>query len=72
MNQMHAKKADDGRIYLPYEEGRRRLMNLEKKYRKIMVGLHKYMREKNDIQIIAVLKYKQNKALHSLPNETEK
>ena len=43
MNWMLAKKADVDRIYLPCQEGRRSLMNLEKEYKATMVGLHKYM-----------------------------
>ena len=43
MNQMLAKKADVDRIYLPCQEGGRSLMNLEKEYKATMVGLHKYM-----------------------------
>ena len=48
MNQMLAKKADVDRIYLPCLEGGRSLMNLEIEYKATMVGLHKYMTDKND------------------------
>ena len=51
MNQMLAKKADVDRIYLPCQEGGRSLMNLEKEYKATMVGLHKYMMNKEDPQI---------------------
>ena len=57
MNQMLAKKADVDRIYLPCQEGRRLLMNLEKEYKATMVGLHKYMMNKEDPQIQAVLRH---------------
>ena len=33
MNQVLAKKADVDRIYLPYQEGGRELMNLGKEYK---------------------------------------
>ena len=37
MNQVLAKKADVDRIYLPYQEGGRGLMNLEKEYKATMI-----------------------------------
>ena len=40
MNQMLAKKADVDRIHLPYKEGERGLMNLEKEYKAAMVVLY--------------------------------
>ena len=39
MNQMLAKMADVDRIYLPYQEGGRSLMNLEKEYKATTIGL---------------------------------
>ena len=71
MNQMLAKKADVDRIYLPCQEGGRSLMNLEKEYKATMVGLHKYMMNKEDPQIKAVLRHQTAKALHSIPKEAE-
>ena len=55
MNWMLAKKADVDRIYLPCQEGRRSLMNLEKEYKATMIGLQTYMTNKDDVQIQAVL-----------------
>ena len=69
---MLAKKADIDRIYLPCLEGGRSLMNLETEYKATMIGLHKYMTSKNDIQIQAVLRHHNSKALHSVPKEAEK
>ena len=46
-------------------------MNLENSTRATMVRVHMYLIEKNDIQITALLKHQQNKALHSLPTEAE-
>ena len=69
MNQMLAKKADVDRIYLPYQEGGRSLMNLEKEYKATMVGL--YMMNKEDPQIQVVLRHQTAKALHSIPKEDE-
>ena len=43
MNRMLSRKADVDRIYLPYLEGGRCLMSLEKKYKATMIGIHKYM-----------------------------
>ena len=40
MNQMLAKKADVERIYLPYQDDGRGLMNLEKEYKAKMVVIH--------------------------------
>ena len=57
MNWLHAKKADADRIYLPYQEGERGLMNIEKEYKAIIVGLHKYLKEKNDIQVATLFKH---------------
>ena len=57
MNWMLAKKADVDRIYLPCQEGGRSLMNLEKEYKATMVGLHKYMMNKEDSQIQDVLRH---------------
>ena len=71
MTQMLAKKADVDRIYLPYQEGGRSLMNLEKEYKATMVELHKYMMNKEDSQIQAVLRHHTSKALHSIPKEAE-
>ena len=68
---MLAKKADVVRIYLPCQEGGRSLMNLEKEYKATMVGLHKYMMNKEDSQIQAVLRHHTGKALHSIPKEAE-
>ena len=72
MNQMLAKKADVDRIYLPCPEGRRSLMNLEKEYKATMIGLQTYMTNKDDVQIQAVLRHQNSKALHSVPKEAEK
>ena len=71
MNWMLAKKADVDRIYLQCQEGGRSLMNLEKKYKATMVGLHKYMINKEDSQIQTVLRHHTGKALHSIPKEAE-
>ena len=71
MNRMLAKKADVDRIYLLCQEGGRSLMNLEKEYKATMVGLHKYMMNKEDSQIQAVLRHLTGKALHSIPKEAE-
>ena len=71
MNMMHAKKADVDRIYLPCQEGGRSLMNLEKEYKATMVGLQKYMMNKEDSQIQAVLRHHIGNALHSIPKEAE-
>ena len=57
MNQILAKKADVDTIFLPCPEGGRSLMNLEKKYKATMVGLHKYMMKKEDSWIQAVLRH---------------
>ena len=46
-------------------------MNLEKEYKATMVGLHKYMMNKEDPQIKAVLRHQTAKALHSIPKESE-
>ena len=46
-------------------------MNLEKEYKATMVGLHKYMMNKEDSQIQAVLRHQTAKALHSIPKEAE-
>ena len=64
MNQMLAKKAD-------IEEGGRSLMNLEKEYKATMVGLHKYMMNKEDSQVQAVLRHHTDKALHSITKAAE-
>ena len=37
-----------------------------------MVGLHKYLAEKNNIQVTALLKHQQKMALHLVPKEDEK
>ena len=72
MNQMLAKKADVDRIYLPCQEGGRSLMNLEKEYKVTMIGLQTYMTNKDDVQIQAVLRHQNSKALHPVPKEAEK
>ena len=72
MSQMLVKRADRDRIYLPFQEGRRSLMNLEKEYKTTMIGLQMYMTNKDNIQIQAVLRHQNSKALHSVPKGTEK
>ena len=72
MNQMLAKKVDVDRIYLPCQEGGRSLMNLEKEYKATMIRLQTYMTTKDDVQIQAVLRHQNSKALHSVPKEAEK
>ena len=72
MNQMLAMKADVDRIYFPCQEGGRSLMNLEKEYKDTMIGLQTYMTNKDDVQIQAVLKDQNSKALHYVPKEAEK
>ena len=71
MNWMLAKKADVERIYLPYQEGGRSLMNLEKEYKATMIGLQTYMTNKDDVEMQAVLRHQNSKALHSVPKEAE-
>ena len=72
MNQMLAMKADVDRIYLPCKEVGRSLMNLEKEYKATVIGLQTYMTNKDDVQIQAVLRHQNSKALHSVPKEAEK
>ena len=72
MNQMLAMRADVHRIYLPCQEGGRSLMNLEKEYKATMIGLQTYMTNKDDVQIQAVLRHQNSKALHYVPKEAEK
>ena len=47
-------------------------MNLEKEYKATMIGLQTYMTNKDDVQIQAVLRHQNSKALHSVPKEAEK
>ena len=42
-------------------------MNLEKRYKATMIGLQTYMTNKDDVQIQAVLRHQNSKALHSVP-----
>ena len=72
MNWMLAMKTDVDRIYLPCQGGGRSLMNLEKEYRTKMIGLQTYMTNKDHVQIEAVLRHQNSKALHSVPKEAEK
>ena len=72
MNRMLAMKADIDRIYLPCQEGGTSLVNLEKEYNATMIGLQTYMTNKDDVQIQAVLRHQNSKALHSVPKEAEK
>ena len=72
MNQMLSKKEDVDRIYPPCQEGGRSLMNLEKEYKATMIGLQTYMTNKDDVQIQAVLRHQNPRALHSVPKEANK
>ena len=72
INRMLAKKADVDRIYFPCQEGGRSLMNLEKEYKATMIGLQTYMTNKDDVQIQAVIRHQNSKALHSAPKDAEK
>ena len=72
MNWMLTKKADVDGIILLCQEGRRSLMNLEKEYKTTMIGLQTYMTNKDDVQIQAVLRHQNSKALHSVSKEVEK
>ena len=69
MNQMLAKKADTDRIYLPYQENGRGLMNLEKEYKAAIVGLYQYMVNNEDAQISALPRHHTGKALYSVSKE---
>ena len=60
------------RIYLPYQEGIKELINLGKEYNISMVGIGKYIRDKHDIKIKALLKDYISMILHSVPREAEK
>ena len=72
MNWMLAKKANVDRIDLPCQEGGRSPMNLEKEYKVTMIGLQIYVSNKDDVQIQAVLRHQNSKALHSVPKEAGK
>ena len=71
MNRMYAMKGDIERIYLPYEESGKGLMNLEKEKKTLMVGISKHMIHNDDTQIKDVLKHQKSKVLHSVPKEAE-
>ena len=60
------------RIGLPYKEGGRGLMSLEKEYKETMIGMYKYMVTKNDIQIKALLRHQNTEGLYSEPKKAEK
>ena len=47
-------------------------MNLEKEYKATMIGLQAYMTNKDDVQIQAVLRHQNSKALHSVCKEAKK
>ena len=47
-------------------------MNQENEYKATMIGLQTYMTNKDDVQIQAVLRHKNFKALHSVLKEAEK
>ena len=46
-------------------------MNLMKEYKAIMIGLQKYMTNKNDIQVQVILKHQNSKDFHSITKEAE-
>ena len=56
-NRMHSRMADAERIYIPCQEGGRGLMNLEKEYKANIIGLNKYLANKDDRQLAAVLRH---------------
>ena len=72
MSWMPAKKKDVDMIYLPCQEDGTSLMNLEKEYKATMIGLQTYMTSKNDVQIQAVHRHQNSKALYSVPKEAGK
>ena len=47
-------------------------MNLEKEYKATMIGLQKYITNKGDVQIQAVLRCQNSKSLYSVPKEAKK
>ena len=65
------EKPEGDRIILPCQEGGRLLMNLEKEYKATMIGLQKYVTNKDDIHIEAVFRQQNSKALNSVPKEAE-
>ena len=71
MNWMLAKMADVERIYHPCQGGVRSHINLEKEHKATMIGLQTYITNKDDVQIQAVLRHQNSKALHSVPVEAE-
>ena len=69
MNQMLAKKADVDMIYLPCQEGGTSLMNLKREYKAAMIGLQTYMTNKDDVQILAVLRHQNSRLFNLYPRK---
>ena len=72
MNWMLAKKADVDQDIPPMPRRWKITHESEKEYKATMIGLQTYMTNKDDVQIQAVLRHQNSKALHSVPKEAEK
>ena len=72
MIKMHVVKAGVDMIYPPCQDCGRGLMNLGKEYTAAMAGIQKYMTQKEDIHVEALLKHKGSKAPYSRIKEAEK
>ena len=73
LNRMHHPKADVSRMYMPRNEGRRGMMNLEMTYKTMIVGLNSYLESSEDRMLHAVLQHEnKKKKLHSVVKESKK
>ena len=72
MNGIHHPKSDVDRLYLPRQEGGRGLVQIENSYKISTVGLEKYLREKDDQFLKAVLRHENAKKKYSIVKQARK
>ena len=69
---MHHPKDDKAQLYLPRTEGGRSLIQTKITYKKITIGLHKYLQTTKDLMIELVRKHEKSKKLYSIAKESRK
>ena len=69
---MHHPKDNKAQLYLTRTEGGRSLIQTKITYKKITIGLHKYLQTTKELMIELVRKHEKSKNLYSIAKESRK
>lgn len=72
MHSIHHPKSDVARIYISRQEGGRRLVHLESKYKAVITGLAAYLKQSGDRFLQWVLRHEEGKVKYSIPKMATK